>query len=139
MHWFRHWDKVFWTFFILMGIAVAIGGVTGLVSFEFFVMLGIFMVIMGAGKLAAEISNRRIINYQDDLYGKMHQLSQHLEKTFELASMNKDKTEFRIGKLHQSRKEIEKKVDKNYRELARKIIDVENKLNKMNRTLGRKA
>ena len=136
MHWFRHWDKVFWLFFILMCLAIAAGGVMGLISLEFFVVLGIFMVIMGAGKLASEITHRKVMNYQDDIYKKLHQMTQHLEKTFELASMNKEKTEFRIGKMHQSRKEMDKKIDRNYRELAKKIIDTENRINKLYKITG---
>ncbi|MFH1237343.1 MAG: hypothetical protein V1648_02985 [Candidatus Aenigmatarchaeota archaeon] len=138
MHWFRHWDKIFWLFFILMCIAIAIGGVTRLISAEFFVVLGIFMVIMGAGKLASEITHRKVMNYQDDIYKKLHQMSQHIEKTFELASMNKEKNEFRIGKLHQSRKDMDKKIDKNYRDLARKIIETENSVNKLYKMTGNK-
>lgn len=131
LHWFRHWDKIFWIFFLLMAITIVAGGIAGFVSFEFVVLLGIFVVIIGAGKLAEEISKRKLLNYQNDIYQKMHQISQHLEKTFSLASMNKEKTEFRIQKLDQKRKDVEMKFNKNHRELARKIIELENRVNKL--------
>jgi len=138
VHWFRYWDMIFWTFFTLMGITVAFGGLTGLLPLEFIVLLGAFIVIIGAGKLAEEITKRKIMGYQDDLYRKMHQISQHLEKTFDIASMNKDKTEFRIHKLDQKRGEIEKQMNKNYRELAKKIIELENRMNKLTKAMEKK-
>ncbi len=147
VHWFKHWDKVFWIFFLIMAIAIVAGGVAGFISLEYVALLGISMFIIGAGKLASEISHRRLLNYQDDIYQKIHQLSQHMEKTFNIASMNKERTEFRFSKLDEKRKDVEKRMDrncrdmtksadKNYRELARKIIELENRMNRMSRALG---
>jgi O-6-methylguanine DNA methyltransferase len=132
-HWFRHWDRIFWIFFLLMCVTIIAVGFARIITFEFVVLFGVFMIIIGAGKLASEISHRKLVNYQNDIYQKMHQMSQHLEKTFNLANMNKDRNEFRVIKLHESSKETKKTIDRNYRDLARKIIDVENKLNKVSR------
>ena len=138
INWFRHWDKIFWAFFGLMGLVLAAGGIASLISLEFFVMLGVFMVIIGAGKLASEISHSKLLNYQDDIYKKMHQISQHLEKTFNIASMNKDKTEFRIQKLDQKRSEVERAMERKYRDLAKKTLELEIRMNKMVRAMERK-
>ena len=138
LHWFKHWDKIFWIFFALMGLAIVAAQSAGVVSVDFFIVMGVFLVVVGSGKLAEEISKRRLISYQNDTYRKLHQLSQNLERTFNIASMNKDKTEFRIEKLHQSRKETEKKMGKNYRDLARKIIELENRMNKLAKAVGKK-
>ncbi|MEM5871598.1 MAG: hypothetical protein QW051_01860 [Candidatus Aenigmatarchaeota archaeon] len=139
VHWFKHWDKIFWVFFALMCITVSIGTLSGFISLEFFAILGILLIIIGAGKLAEEISKHKLLVYQDDIYRKLHQLSQHLEKTFNIASMNKDKTEFRIQKLDQKRSELEKEMKKNYRDLARKIIELENKVNKLAKAIEKKG
>jgi ribulose kinase len=147
LHWFKHWDKVFWVFFLVMALSVVAGGAIGIVSFEYAVLLGVLIIITGAGKLASEISHRKLLGYQNDTYKKMHQMSQHLEKTFSLASMNKEKNEFRIQKLDEKRKNLDRKVDRNYRELlknseknyrdlARKIIELENRANRMAKALG---
>ncbi len=138
LNWFRHWDKIFWAFFALMGLVLAAGGIASFISLDFFVLLGVFMIIIGAGKLASEISHSKLLNYQDDIYKKMHQISQHLEKTFNIASMNKDKTEFRIQKLDQKRGEIEKQMGKNYREMARKLIELENRVNRLTKMMEKK-
>jgi hypothetical protein len=138
LHYFRHWDKIFWTFFVLLGLSVIIGGIVSLIPFEFVVLLGVFIIIIGAGKLAEEISKRKLFNYQDDIYKKMYQLSQHLDKTFSIASMNREKNEFRIQKLDQKRSEFEKLMNKRYRDIARKIIELENKVNKLAKTVERK-
>lgn len=133
LHFFRYWDKIFWIVFAVMGISVAAGGVGNLISFEFFLILGVFMVIIGAGKLAEEISKHKLTNYQDDLYKKIHQISQHLERTFNLADSYKNKTEFRLHKLDQRRKRMEIKTERSYRDIARKIIELENKTNRISK------
>jgi len=138
LHWFKHWEKVFWIFFALMGLALVVAESARMISVDFFVIMGIFLIVIGSGKLAEEISRRRLMSYHDDTYRKMHQISQNLERTFSIASMHKDKTEFRIQKLDQKRGEMEKKIDKNYRDLARKIIELENRMNKLAKVLGKK-
>ncbi|MEE9323812.1 MAG: MGMT family protein [Candidatus Aenigmarchaeota archaeon] len=135
LHWFRHWDKIFWIVFVVTGISAAAGGMMNLISFEFFLAFGLFMVIIGAGKLAEEISKHKLINYQDDLYRKIHQISQHLEKTFNLADSHKNKTEFRLHKLDQRRKEMEMTIESKYRDLARKIIGTENRMSRVSKIL----
>jgi hypothetical protein len=138
MHWFKHWNEIFWIFFAVMGLSLVLGESTGLISFEFFIILGVLVIVIGAGKLAEEISRNKLMNYQDDIYKKMHQISQHLEKTFNIASMNKDKTDFRIQKLDQKRSEVEKSMEKKYRDLAKKIIDLENKMDKLAKAMEKK-
>ncbi len=135
LHWFRHWDKIFWIVFVVMGLVVVAGYAIDLISFEFFIVLGLFIVIIGAGKLAEEISKHKLMNYQDDLYKKIHQISNHLERTFNLANSYKNKTEFRLYKLDQRRKEVEIKIEKSYRDLARKIIELENKTRRISKFL----
>jgi DNA anti-recombination protein RmuC len=136
--WFKHWDKVFWVFFLIMVCVVAFGGFSGLISFEFFILLGILLIVIGAGKLAEEISKHKIMGYQNDIYKKIYQLSQHLEKTFNVATMNKEKTEFRLQKLDQKRSEFEKRMEKRYREIAKKVIELENKINKLAKKIENK-
>lgn len=135
IHWFRHWDKIFWVVFLVMGISIIAGEAFAFISFEFFLILGIFMIIIGAGKLAEEISKNRIINYQDDIYRKIHQISSHLERTFNLADSYRIKTEYRLHKLDMKREEAERKIEGSYRDLARKIIEMENRVNRVSRIL----
>ncbi len=133
IHWFRHWDKIFWAAFTVMCIIALAGAAGNFIPFEFFLVLGLFMVIIGAGKLAEEISKYKLMNYQDDLYRKLHQLSQHLEKTFTLADSYKTKTEFRLHKLDLKRKEMENEIERRYRNLARKIIELENRVSRISK------
>jgi O-6-methylguanine DNA methyltransferase len=136
LNWFKHWDKIFWYAFVCMSAALIIGALASLVPFEFFIAFGFLMIIIGSGKLAEEISKYNMISYQNDTYKKMHQISQNLEKTFDLANMSRDKNEFRIQKLHESRKETEREFEKSYRDLARKVIEVENKMSMVSKALA---
>ena len=138
LHWFKYWDKVFWIMFILMGVSIVLGAIESYISLEYTAILGFFMVIIGAGKLGNEIRNQRMANYQDDIYRKLHQVSQHLETTFNIADSYKAKTEFRLNKMDTRRKELEYGLENNYRYVARKVIELENKLNKKAKFFGLK-
>lgn len=130
---FRHWDKIFWIIFTVIAVSVFLSLAFSVINFEFSVLLGVFMVIIGSGKLAQEINSRKIMNYQDDAYGKIHQISQHLERTFNIATEHKEKTDYRLHKLDKRRKEMESRAEKDYRELAKKIIDLENKTTRISK------
>lgn len=135
LHWFKHWDKIFWVLFLLMGISVVAGLAASLVTFEFFLVLGFFMVIIGAGKLADEISGQKLVNHQDDIYKKLQQFAQHLETTFNLVDSQKTRTEFRMHKMGLKASEIERNAERNYRDIVRKVIEVENKMSRLSKVI----
>jgi methylated-DNA-protein-cysteine methyltransferase-like protein len=135
VHWVEHWDKIFWLMFLIIGASLITGTMAGLLPFEYLVIMGLFIVIIGAGKLGDEVGKHKLLNYQDDVYKKVYQLSQQLEHTFNLTSMHVNKTEFRLQKLDQRRKEAETRAEKNYRDLARKLIEMENRMNKVSRIM----
>lgn len=137
IHWFRHWDKIFWIMFAVVALSMVAGSAMAAVRFEFFVILGLITVIIGAGKLSEELTNNRVIEYQDDIYKKMSSVSQQLEKTFDLASKHKNRTEYRVQKLDKRRIDTDIKLEKRYRELASKIIEIENKVNKLSKAMNK--
>lgn len=129
--WFRHWDKVFWLLFAVMFLSVAVGTSLSLIAFDFGLILGTLVVIIGAGKLATEISSYKIMGYQDDLYKKLHQLSLHVEKTFNLADSHKTQSDMRLYRIGQEKRELKNDFEKRYRDMARKVIEIENRINEL--------
>jgi Sec-independent protein translocase protein TatA len=135
IHWFRHWDKIFWILFAVMSLSLLTGIATATISFEFFIVFLLIIVIIGAGKLSEELTNMRVVGYQDDIYKKLNSISQQLEQTFDLASKHKRSTEYRVQKLDKRRIDVDIKLEKKYRELVSKIIEIENKVNKLSNEL----
>ena len=137
VHWFKHWDKIFWVLFAAMSLSLLAGIMSAAISFEFFVVLLLIIVIIGAGKLSEELTNIKIIDYQDDIYKKLNSISQQLEQTFDLASKHKRSTDYRVQKLDKRRIDVDIKLEKRYRELVSKIIEIENRINKLSKTMNK--
>jgi len=137
VHLFRYWDKIFWLLFAAIALSLVAGTMIAAVQFEFFVILGLITVIIGAGKLSEELTNMKVVGHQDDIYKKLNSISHQLEKTFNLASRHKNKTEYRVQKLDKRRIDVDIKLEKRYRELASKIIEIENKVNKLSKVMNK--
>lgn len=135
IHWFRHWDKIFWFLFAVISISLLVGIATATISFEFFVVLLLIIIIVGAGKLSEELTNIKLIEYQDDIYKKLNSISQQLEHTTDLVRKHKRATEYRVQKLEKRRIDVDIKLEKKYRELISKIIEIENKVNRLSREI----
>jgi hypothetical protein len=137
IHWFRHWDKVFWVLFAVIAISLVTGIIAAAIPFESFLVLLVLVVIVGAGKLSEELSDLKVIGYQDDIYKKLSSISQQLEHTFDLASKHKRSTEYRVQKLDSRRIDTDIKLEKKYRELISKIIEIENKVNRLTKEMNK--
>ncbi len=134
-HLFRHWEKIFWLLFAAMSLSLIGGAIAHAISFGMFVILGLIIVIIGAGKLAEELTNMKVLGYQDDIYKKLTSISQQLEKTFDLASRHKRTTDYRVHKLEKRRIDTDIKLEKRYRELVSKILEIENKVNRLEKAM----
>jgi len=135
VYWFRHWNKIFWLLFAVVSSWLIVSILTSSISFELFALLGFLVIVVGAGKLSDELTDMKIIGYQEDIYKKLTSISQQLEKTFDLASRHKSRTEYRVHKLEKRRIDTDIKLEKRYRELVSKIIEIENKVNKLSKVM----
>jgi methylated-DNA-protein-cysteine methyltransferase-like protein len=142
MSWlFSHWGKAFWILFVATAVALFFMG-RGLGGTMVDLFFWLMIIILGTGKLSEEFFDRKLMRYQDDIYKKIHQVSKQLEQTFELANRGLAKADhrfFRISTISTSmKKDLQKDSEKKYRELVRKIIEVENNMNKLARVVAEK-
>lgn len=133
IHLVKHWDKIFWLTFIAMLVFLAASAMQSTIKFEH-IVLWVFLILIGSGKLSQEVFGRKTLNYQDDLYRKLHTVSKQLEQTFNMANAHKERTDFRFYTLNKKRRDIETKIDKNYRDIAKKLIEIENRVNRLSKT-----
>jgi hypothetical protein len=134
---FRHWEKIFWILFAVIALSLVWVTFLDVIQFELFIILGLITVIVGAGKLSGELTDTRFLVDQDDINKKLDSIYRQLEKTFDLASKHKKSTEYRVHKLDSRRIDTDIKLEKKYRELVSKIIEIENKVNRLSKEMNK--
>ena len=130
-----HWDKIFWVLFVVA--VLAFGAMTsGLVGFQ--ILAGFVIISIGAAKISQEMLSKKTMSYHGDLYDKFYELSRQLERTVDITMGMKGKSERRFYSSDRKRIETDMKLENNFRLLAKKIIDIENKLSKMTKEMQKK-
>jgi hypothetical protein len=130
-----HRNKIFWVLFIVIGAVL----ISGMVINVFFIdiLLGLFLVIIGLYKFGEEHITDSMRNEQERVSEDMDNVMEWLSHSYEFTKRMRDRHENRLHHLDSKRAEMDGKIEKNYRELVRKIIEVENRLNKTSRDLLR--
>lgn len=131
-----HFNKMFWLFFALAGTVFIVSVLLGFVSLLYLdILLGIVLIFTGIHRLGEEFYNRKLKNTQDDSIRAINEILQWAEKSYDYTRSFKDLHERRIYRLDQKRAKHEKTVEVQFRDAVRKIIEMENKLNKNMRSL----
>jgi hypothetical protein len=133
-----HYGKLFWLLFALAGTMFVATVFLGAVSlFYLDIILGVALVVMGVHMLGEEFFHRSMRKSHDDSNRTINELLQWAEKSYDYTRAFKDRHERRIYRLDHKRSEHEKMVDEQFRSAVKKVIELENKLNKAVRTLDR--
>jgi hypothetical protein len=127
-------DLAFWVFFML-GAAILISGLIASVIIAD-LLLAVIVIAIGFHGLLEEHTareNRRAFKRLDISF---QQLGETIEKShLFLRSMN-ERYELRLHNLDARRSQSEQKLEKRSRELSRKIIDLENRVSSLRKTLS---
>ncbi len=126
-------DKVFWMLFVLLEFAIVLGSAwsfTPIGAIVGFVLLGVAFARFGDYLLHKERTAQ--MNRHNNAIERM---KSWLNNQYELTQGIKDLHDYRFHKMERKKIEIDEKVERKYRELAGKIIDVENRLNLVSRAL----
>jgi uncharacterized protein YoxC len=126
-----HWNKAFWLLFATGGGIVVFGSFIRIVFLD--VVLGVFVIAMGMLKLSEDIANKHISLRHKNINESINYLTSQVGTNADMTMMLRDRQNSRFMHMDVKRAGIESMVEKNYRELARKIMDVENRLNEMGR------
>ncbi|RLJ09993.1 MAG: hypothetical protein DRP15_01585, partial [Candidatus Aenigmatarchaeota archaeon] len=95
------------------------------------VILGFILVAMGIQKLSEDINNKVVRKNQDILGEALDFIVQWIEKAQGHIRHISVKNENRFHSWDVKRSEIEDKIERNYRDLVKKIIEIENRLNEL--------
>ena len=126
-----YYDVMFWVLFILIGVLVISSATLAIPLLD--LALGLVLVTLGFHKIYEEIRHdgqemdkRNVMRRLDDINSWLGKSHMHGRKANE-------KHTYRLNKLDEKRAALDKKIEKNYRDLARKIIELENEVNRMKR------
>jgi hypothetical protein len=127
----RHYNRLFWLFFVIAGalfVSSVFLGVLGELYIE--IVLGFLLVVVGIHRTGEEFLNMRVKESQDASIRTINELLQWAEKSYDYTRAFKEKHEKRLFHLDERRADLENKLDEQFRLAVKKIIDLENRMNK---------
>ncbi|MBN1896879.1 MAG: hypothetical protein JW789_04115 [Candidatus Aenigmarchaeota archaeon] len=127
------WDKTFWMMFVLLETVIIAGNIwffTPVGVIVGFVLIAIALARFGDYLLHKE--NKHRIKKSEDSVEKM---KGWLNNQYQLTQGIKDLHDYRFHKMEKKKIILDEKIDRNYRDIAGKLIDLENRLNMVSRAL----
>lgn len=135
----NQWDKVFWALFIVIGAIIVIGTLGNVFIFD--ILLGVAVIIIGTQKLAEDIKTIKINNEQEKINENINNISHWLNSSYNYTKNIRDRSEYRFYHMNNKRIKTDEKIggmERDMEILAKKMIDLENKLNEISRVFVRR-
>ena len=115
-------NSMFWLVFALIGV------------FLFFrlplieVIVGILVVFLGIYKIAEELDRRKAEHERTSIQKTLEDIRDWMEREHKFVKLIEGRYDNRFFQSNKKRIDVEKKLDKNYRDLTRKLLQIDNKL-----------
>ncbi len=127
----NHYNKLFWLFFAVAGGIFILSTTIGWITLAYLdLALGLIIIAAGVHRIGDEFFKRRIINAQMEQVRSINELLQWAEKSYDYTRAFKDRHEKRLHRLDVKRALHEDKTEEQFRDAVKKIIQMENRLNK---------
>jgi hypothetical protein len=122
-----YYNRLFWAVFIIVAALVIAGALLNIMMLE--IVLALLIIAAGLHKLEVEYMRRSVEEEQKRLDSFIGEI-RHSAHNASLSVHDTQKaSEYRIHKLDTKRADLETKIEQNYRELVKKIFDLENNMN----------
>lgn len=131
LEWYTfHYNKFFWLIFLAAGMTF-IAGIFWPISaiFYFQVLVGAIIIIAGVHRIGEELNSRSLRRVQARLDRDIDEIIQWMTKSYDYTVTFKNRHENRIHSLDKKRADLEKRFDSHTEGVAKKMIEVENKVN----------
>lgn len=123
----NRWDNTFWMLFVLLETVIVIGSLVMFSSLG--VIMGFVVVAAGFSKVSDHVHHKKARSEMTEHKETVKRVTNWLNRQYELTQGIKKLHDHRFHKAEGKRSELGENIEKRYRELAGKIIDLENKLN----------
>lgn len=124
----RYKDTLFWVFFTLLGISALMLYAQVLYAD---VVVVIMIIALGISKLGEEMVSKSLMRQQREIGSHLEHVSQWLESNYDFIRDMNERHEEKMYSLDSTAARSEVKLEKSYRQLAGKIIELENRLNRL--------
>jgi predicted HTH transcriptional regulator len=130
----RRLGIAFWLFYMAAGAIL----ISGLITQRIFadLLLSAVVIAIGFHGLLEEFTHRENRKVLSRMEGSLQQLTEWIEKSHLFAKSTKEKHELRLYHLDARRAQAEQRLEKRSRELSRKIVDLENRVNSIRKTIS---
>ena len=141
LEWYTfHYNKFFWLLFLVVGMTFIIGSIWAItLVFYFQVLIGTIIVTAGIHRLGEELNSRNLRRVQARLDRDIDEIIQWMTKSYDYTVTFKNRHENRFIRLDRKRADLEKRFDSHSDGVAKKMIEVENKVNKTMKRAERDA
>ncbi|MFH1364164.1 MAG: hypothetical protein ABIH52_00750 [Candidatus Aenigmatarchaeota archaeon] len=129
----KHLDITFWALFIVIGAAVITSSLINTIIVD--ILLGLVIIILGVHKLSQEFTAKKITESQEQSQKKINHILEWLDKNYKYTKNMSERNDIRFDKIHQKNKETGDSVETKYRELAKRMFELENILKELSRAL----
>ena len=131
-----HQNKIFWLIFIIAAVLLLASLFSGgLLE----IALGFVLIAVGLHKLDLEFSHNDHKNGIKKVNSYLQNVGQWLDSKHSSGEEWNRKYDLRLHNLDKKRANFERKAEKQYRDLVRKLIETETKLNRLAKTLAKKV
>ena len=128
-----HQEKIFWGTFILIGIFTVAGAFSAVSFVE--IPIGLVLIILGLNRLLDEVNTKKSRKDRDYLNANFRNIRQLGESAQKSVAKLKKRHDLRFHNMNQRRILMEKRIEQNYRDLAGKIMEIENELSDIKRAI----
>ncbi len=121
------WNTIFWILFVILGAAIIFQ--TAFNIFFLDIAFGLMVIVIGIHKINEELSNREFERQKKEFAESIRYLTNWMDKSHSLTRNLKERHENRLYHLDVKRADLDEKIEKTQRDLIRKMVEIENRLN----------
>jgi hypothetical protein len=129
----HRYDKVFWVLFVLLEAAIIAGNAWNYTPMG--AIMGFLVLAIGFARFGDYMAHKERQIAMKGHENSIERMKEWLNNQYQLTQGIRDLHDYRLHNMEKRKIELEEKLEKNYRELAGKIMDVENRLNLVSRVV----
>jgi ABC-type transport system involved in cytochrome bd biosynthesis fused ATPase/permease subunit len=124
-----HGNSVFWLLFIVLVLFAVFGVIFNLFLID--ILIGLVVVLIGIQKLIEERHKNEMERKQNSANDTLKHISQWLDASHEFMSTMKNTHEGKLSELEKKKTDVDETIENNYRDVVKKVIELENKFNEL--------
>lgn len=125
------YDKIFWVLFVILEAAIVIGNAWNYTPMG--VLIGFLVLAIGFARFGDYMVHKEREEAMKKHNGAIERMKTWLNNQYQLTQGIKELHDYRLHNMEKRKIDLDEKIEKNYRELAGKIMDIENRVNMVSR------